>query len=189
MRATLAKDRVNVALMSLAPALRLMARNNRYANAELHGAVARLGAEWAAPGVNFFPSIRLTLEHILAVDLYYLDALEEGGLGPAAFAGAPRFEEPADLAAAQEAADMRLIAFCDGLEETDLARLVVTDRGERGRVEERIDALLLHLLLHDVHHRGQAHAMLAGTAVAPPQLDDFFLEFGRTEAAKRALAL
>jgi uncharacterized damage-inducible protein DinB len=27
-----------------------------------------------------------------------------------------------------------------------------------------------------VHHRGQAHAMLAGTSVAPPQLDEFFCE-------------
>lgn len=101
----------------------------------------------------------------------------------------PTFEDPALLAAAQEAADQRLIAFCDGLAEPDLARRVVTDRGERGRVEERVDALLLHLILHDVHHRGQAHAMLAGTPVPPPQLDDFFLDFGRTEPARRALAL
>lgn len=175
--------------MSLAPALRLMARNNRYANAELHGAVAKLGADWAAPGVSFFPSLRLTLEHIHAVDLYYLDALEEGGLGRAVFDPEPTFGGSAALAAAQEAADMRLIAFCDGLTEADLARLVVTDRGANGRMEERIDALLLHLMLHDVHHRGQAHAMLAGTPVAPPQLDDFFLEFGRTDPAKRALAI
>ncbi|MGL1143213.1 hypothetical protein ACSTLN_23785 [Vibrio parahaemolyticus] len=27
---------------------------------------------------------------------------------------------------------------------------------------------------HQIHHRGQAHAMLAGTPVAPPQLDEFF---------------
>jgi hypothetical protein len=25
-----------------------------------------------------------------------------------------------------------------------------------------------------VHHRGQAHAMLSGTSVSPPQLDEFF---------------
>jgi uncharacterized damage-inducible protein DinB len=34
---------------------------------------------------------------------------------------------------------------------------------------------LLHLFQHQIHHRGQAHAMLAGTNVAPPQLDEFFL--------------
>ena len=34
--------------------------------------------------------------------------------------------------------------------------------------------LLAHLFQHQIHHRGQAHAMLAGTAVKPPQLDEFF---------------
>ncbi|MES2960433.1 MAG: damage-inducible protein DinB, partial [Pseudomonadota bacterium] len=28
---------------------------------------------------------------------------------------------------------------------------------------------------HQTHHRGQAHAMLAGTSIAPPQLDEFML--------------
>jgi hypothetical protein len=28
---------------------------------------------------------------------------------------------------------------------------------------------------HGVHHRGQAHAMLVGTAVTPPQLDEFVM--------------
>ena len=27
---------------------------------------------------------------------------------------------------------------------------------------------------HQIHHRGQAHAMLSDTGVAPPQLDEFF---------------
>jgi uncharacterized damage-inducible protein DinB len=35
--------------------------------------------------------------------------------------------------------------------------------------------VLAHLFQHDIHHRGQVHAMLAGTALAPPQLDEFFL--------------
>jgi uncharacterized damage-inducible protein DinB len=40
--------------------------------------------------------------------------------------------------------------------------------------EERRDRLLMHLFQHQIHHRGQAHAMLSGTAVKPPQLDEFF---------------
>jgi hypothetical protein len=35
--------------------------------------------------------------------------------------------------------------------------------------------VLAHLFEHQIHHRGQAHAMLAGTAAKPPQLDEFFL--------------
>ena len=38
----------------------------------------------------------------------------------------------------------------------------------------RLTRLLAHLFQHQIHHRGQAHAMLAGTSVAPPQLDEFF---------------
>ncbi|OYX00023.1 MAG: damage-inducible protein DinB, partial [Bosea sp. 32-68-6] len=40
--------------------------------------------------------------------------------------------------------------------------------------EQRLDRLLLHLFQHQIHHRGQAHVMLSGTSVAPPQLDEFF---------------
>ena len=40
---------------------------------------------------------------------------------------------------------------------------------------DRTDRVLAHLFMHQVHHRGQAHAMLAGTRIAPPQLDDFLL--------------
>jgi hypothetical protein len=39
---------------------------------------------------------------------------------------------------------------------------------------EPLPRLLEHLFQHQVHHRGQAHAMLSGTRVAPPQLDEFF---------------
>ena len=48
------------------------------------------------------------------------------------------------------------------------------NRGDAGIQVERRDRLLLHLFQHQIHHRGQAHAMLAGTTVAPPQLDEFF---------------
>ncbi|TIO72591.1 MAG: damage-inducible protein DinB, partial [Mesorhizobium sp.] len=30
---------------------------------------------------------------------------------------------------------------------------------------------------HDIHHRGQVHAMLSGTSVSPPQLDEFLLDY------------
>ena len=40
---------------------------------------------------------------------------------------------------------------------------------------EKVGDILAHLFVHQIHHRGQAHAMLSGTKVAPPQLDEFFL--------------
>ena len=35
--------------------------------------------------------------------------------------------------------------------------------------------MLEHLFQHQIHHRGQAHAMLSSTSIKPPQLDEFFL--------------
>lgn len=161
-----------------------MAANNTWANRRLQAAAKALEPnEFSAPRSGFFPSLRETLGHILHVDLYYLDALEEGGLGAALRRD---FVPPRDaeaLAAEQEKADERLVAFCDRLAPQDLERRVVTDRGGKGRYEERIDHLLAHLFQHQIHHRGQAHAMLSDTSGAPPQLDEFFLDYERAPDA------
>jgi uncharacterized damage-inducible protein DinB len=69
--------------------------------------------------------------------------------------------------------DRRLIAFVECLGAADLDRVVNVNRGSRIQ-HERMDRLLLHLFQHQIHHRGQAHAMLSATAVRPPQLDEFF---------------
>ncbi|CAN5796250.1 DinB family protein [soil metagenome] len=165
---------------------RAMARNNAWANARLLEAVEALGPDgFAAARTSFFPSLRATLNHSHAVDQYYIDALEQAGIGRAAYRNAPDFAEPAALRAAQAACDARLVAFCDRLTGPDLDRSVPTDRGPV-TIPERVDALLAHLFQHQIHHRGQAHAMLAGTSVPPPQLDEFFLDFDRHPSAAAA---
>ncbi|CAN0653756.1 DinB family protein [Nitratireductor aquimarinus] len=165
-------------MSAFADHMRRMAGNNRWSNDRLYQAVLALepGA-FDAPRTGFFPSIAETLNHILEVDRYYLDALEEGGIGVAIFAAFRPFDDPAALAAAQAVEDERLIAFCAGLNDADMERRVVSDRGEAGRFPERVDDLLAHLFVHQTHHRGQVHAMLSGTSVKPPQLDEFFLDF------------
>ena len=56
-------------------------------------------------------------------------------------------------------------------------------------IPERIGDILAHVFLHDIHHRGQVHAMLSGTSVAPPQLDEFLLDYDReAERARRGRA-
>ena len=56
----------------------------------------------------------------------------------------------------------------------DLEKAVKLERDDHVQVET-VGRVLLHLFEHQIHHRGQVHAMLAGTAVKPPQLDEFFL--------------
>ncbi len=177
--------------MSLALHFRKAARNNAWSNDRLLRACAELSDdEFQARRTSFFPSLHETLNHNLAVDLYYLDMLEEGGVGLAIFDGIRPLAAP-ELRTTQLASDRRLIAFCDAQDEARLSRLVPTDRGEDGMVPERVDDLLGHLFQHQIHHRGQAHAMLAGTRIAPPQLDEYFLAFdaGRRAADLAALGL
>lgn len=154
---------------------RQLARNARLANARLHRACLALQpGEWEAARVSFFPSLKATLNHIFIVDRYYLDAAQGGSLGLAAWEEEEPFATIADLADAQAALDRQAVALCEGLQPRDLGRevrLIRTDRVQR----ERLDDVLMHLFLHDQHHRGQVHAMLSGSSVAPPQLDEFFM--------------
>lgn len=155
-------------------AMRAMAYNNAWANHRLQEACARLSqAEFEAPRTGFFPSLKATLNHILIIDWFYVDALEGGSLGPAAWSNQLPCATMAELTNEQAAVDRRLIAFCEGLSETALAGISRVHRGDRVQ-EERTDRLLLHLFQHQVHHRGQAHAMLSATSVRPPQLDEFY---------------
>lgn len=171
---------------------RKMAHNNAWANWRLLSACARLSDEaFRATRTSFFPSLHETLNHNLMVDLYYIDALERGGLGRQIFARFVPVDTAAGLMEAQAVADRRLIAVCDGLTDASLDTTVTTDRGENGAIEERIDDLLAHLFQHQIHHRGQAHAMLAGTDIPPPQLDEYFLLYDsqRTRDELRRLDL
>ena len=168
------------------------AYNNAWANHRLHGACAHLTqAEFEAARVGFFPSIRATLNHLLTVDGYYIDAIERSLRGDPPNLDFMRFFEPevpfaggAELAAGQRASDRRLIALCVPLDAQRLAQLIGVPR--RAQVEhEPLHRLLAHLFEHQTHHRGQAHGMLSGTAVVPPQLDEFFCS-GPGDTARRA---
>jgi len=155
---------------------RAMARNNAWANHRLLAACAKLSdAEFQATRVSFFPSLMLTLNHILYVDWFYVDALEGGMLGPKAWTDETPCPTIAKLMPAQREVDQRLIAFCDGIDAAGLGTETRMNRGDHIQTD-RTDRVLLHLFEHQIHHRGQAHAMLAGTSVKPPQLDEFFMQ-------------
>ncbi|MEO6278300.1 DinB family protein [Roseateles sp.] len=154
------------------------ARANRLANRRLLGAVATLpDAEFHAPRTSFFPSLARTLNHVLNVDHYYIAALHGDVTMRSIWASYVPATTALELAARQDESDERLVAFCAALQPGDDERIVAFDRGagiEAGP-REPLGRVLAHLFMHQTHHRGQAHAMLAGTAVKPPQLDDFIL--------------
>jgi len=154
---------------------RKLAYNNALANIRLHRACAALQpGEFEAKRTSFFPSIKSTLNHILTVDWFYVDALEGGTLGLRAFDIEEPFDKLEDLSRQQADADRRLVVLCEGLTPETATRTVAIQRSDRIQ-RERADDVLSHVLQHQTHHRGQVHAMLAGTSVAPPQLDEFIV--------------
>ena len=133
-----------------------------------------------APRVSFFPSLKATLNHNLTVDWYYVDAFERFIRGQPVNPDPGRFYEPEEpfaicreLHTAQRDVDRRLVDACATLTEAQLELPVAVPRS-KGVVHETVTRFLAHLFQHQIHHRGQAHAMLAGTHVKPPQLDEFF---------------
>ncbi|MGK5080977.1 DinB family protein [Janthinobacterium sp. HLX7-2] len=171
------------------------AYNNAWANHRLLQACGLLSpAEFQATRTSFFPTIQFTLNHILTCDWFYLDALERELRGEAPhpdcyvfFEQDEPFTDCAALQLAQRASDTRLIAHCRSLCDADLARPVTILR-DTPQVDTRL-RMLAHLFQHQIHHRGQVHAMLAGTRIEAPQLDEFFCASEADERARDFLEL
>ncbi|APX12651.1 DinB family protein [Tateyamaria omphalii] len=161
------------------------AYNNAWSNYRLHRACGGLTAkELTQARPSFFGSIIATLNHILIVDWFYVSALEGACIGSAAFdPEVPHPELPA-LRAAQREVDRRLIAVTEDATLSDPLRIVRMLR-DSGVQEERFDRTFLHLIQHQIHHRGQVHALLSMTTTAPPQLDEFYMAWD-AEARLRA---
>lgn len=165
--------------MSAATYFRAQACNNAWANHRLLCACEALSAEeLSAERTSFFPSIIHTLNHILTVDWFYVSGLEGASVGASAFEPEIPYPDITDLVLEQRAVDRRLIGFCDALDDGGLESSADLIRQDWVQTE-RVDRILLHLFQHQIHHRGQVHAMLSGTGVEPPQLDEFFLDHAR----------
>jgi uncharacterized damage-inducible protein DinB len=161
----------------LAASLRLQAHANRLANHRLHAAMAPLTrTELQAPRTSFFPSLMATLNHLLQVDQYYLDCLHGVPDADQSWARREVFADLAALAQAQRVSDERLIAYCGGLRDANHCTARVAMPRGQGRIQtDGVCHVLAHLFMHQTHHRGQLHAMLSGTGVPPPQLDEFLM--------------
>ncbi|MEL7392456.1 MAG: DinB family protein [Pseudomonadota bacterium] len=153
---------------------RSLAYNNAWANHRLLKACSRLSQdEFTAPRTGFFGSIRATLNHNLIIDRFYVDAMEGGDLGPSAWSDREPCATVPALHLEQRKVDERLITIVETTKPAEPRRIVEIHREDRVQ-REHLDRLLLHLFQHQIHHRGQAHSMMSGTSVAPPQLDEFF---------------
>ncbi|MBL9035047.1 MAG: damage-inducible protein DinB [Rhodospirillaceae bacterium] len=172
--------------MGMKAHFRRLAAYNRWANEKIYDAVGSLPARaFAAPRVGFFPSLARTLNHILVGDSFWMGRLDGSGTPP----GLTRLdqilhEEFAALRAARAAMDQRIVAFVDGLSEQRIGETLVYKTTTGVAQETPVDQVLTHVFNHQTHHRGQAHAMLSSTEVAPPPLDLIYFLREHPEVAR-----
>jgi len=162
--------------LSIARVLSVQAHANRLANRRLQAALANLStSELHSKRTSFFPTLIGTLNHLLAVDRYYIAALHGEPEMVESYKRFAPHDELASYAAAQDASDNKLVAFCDKLDDAGANAVVHMLHGPDPTTNDLACLVLQHLFMHQTHHRGQVHSMLSGTHVKPPQLDEFIL--------------
>ena len=158
---------------------------NAWANRRLYDAAAQLSdAEYRADKGAFFKSMHGTLNHLLTTDWVWMHRFTGQGASPTGL-DEIQHEHLADLRAAREAEDRRIIAYIDGLSEEQLKGVIRYRRVSTP--EEFVQPLapaLAHWFNHQTHHRGQAHMILTSLGTAPPELD--LLYFQRLSDAGQA---
>lgn len=155
--------------------LPLMARFNRWANSRIYACVAGLDEEaYRRDRGAFFGSIHHTLNHLLVVDRLWTARIQDRESGIESL-DQILFDDFESLKAAREEDDDKFIALVDRLSDAELEapvryRRIIGD----GLEEARAGHILITLLNHQTHHRGQVHAMLTQAGVTPPPLDVIF---------------
>ena len=150
----------------------LLARYNAWANARIYEAAAALSdADYRADRGAFFKSVHGTLNHLLVGDRIWMRRFTGAGDAPNRL-DAILFEDFADLRAARDREDERIVAYVDSLGEEAPQGLIryrtITNPTD---VEQPLAPALLHFFNHQTHHRGQVHALLTGLTGAAPSLD------------------
>src|SRR5947207_8767188 len=160
------------------------ARYNDWANRRLYDAAGTLSdADYRADRGAFFKSMHGTLNHLLTADWVWMHRFIGQGPSPTRL-DAIQHERLADLRAAREAEDRRIIAYVDGLNDQQLRGTIRYRRvSTPEEFEQPLAPALAHFFNHQTHHRGQAHTILCSFGRRGLVLD--LLAFQReTEAAK-----
>ncbi|WP_201860643.1 DinB family protein [Microvirga soli] len=150
----------------------MMAGYNAWCNERLYEVAAQLSeADYRADRGAFFKSVHGTLNHILVADRIWMRRFTGEGEAPNRL-DAILFESFAELRAAREKEDARIVAYIDRLSDADLAgrfryRTITNPKD----VEQPLAPALMHFFNHQTHHRGQVHCLLTGLGRESPALD------------------
>ena len=158
---------------------------NAWANRRLYEASASLSdAEYRADKGAFFKSMHGTLNHLLATDRIWMKRFTGEGEAPDRLDAIVQ-ERLADLRAAREAEDRRIVAYIDSLDEARLAGVIRYRRvSSPEEFVQKLAPALAHWFNHQTHHRGHAHMILTSLGKTAPELD--LLYYQREVEAGRA---
>jgi uncharacterized damage-inducible protein DinB len=158
---------------------------NAWANRRLYDAAASLSdAEYRIDKGAFFKSMHGTLNHLLATDRIWMKRFTGEGEAPDRLDAIVQ-ERLADLRAAREAEDRRIVAYIGSLDEARLAGVIRYRRvSSPEEFVQKLAPALAHWFNHQTHHRGHAHMILTSLGKTAPELD--LLYYQREVEAGRA---
>lgn len=153
------------------------AHYNAWANRRIYDAAASLSdADYRADRGVFFRSMHGTLNHMLTADWVWMHRFTGEGPSPTRL-DAIQHERLADLRAAREAEDRRIVAYVEGLDDGRLAGTISYRRvSTPDAFVQALMPALAHFFNHQTHHRGQAHSVLCGLGHRDLPLDLLFYQ-------------
>ncbi|HEX2723883.1 MAG TPA: DinB family protein [Gemmatimonadaceae bacterium] len=145
---------------------------NRWAHERCLAAAAELNSEEYGRGLpGSFPSLRATLEHLLAAEVVWLSRWEGHSLGdPPDYGGC---KDVGSLTSLWNSFWNRQRSFLEALTEDDLGRLVgIRTRSGIETVQPLADTMI-HVVNHSTYHRGQVATQMRQLGTAAPSTDYF----------------
>src|ERR1700744_2127618 len=151
---------------------RQLADYNHWANLRIYGAALEMPEEqYRLPTGIFFGSLHGTLNHLLLADRIWLKRLTGTGEHPDRL-DTIRYDDRQQLLRARLTEDTRLKDVVGGYDEADLSRIVSYKTTSGRPYSQKMQDILLHILNHKTHHRGQAHACFSIVAGREPPTPD-----------------
>ena len=159
--------------MSEKSQLILMAKYNQLMNQRLLTAASQLSPDSLAEDKGaFFKSVIVSLNHILIGDLLWLSRFANH---PSAYVTLkPLFKRKhpssldeilyanlSDFTKEREQIDSIIIEWCNEIIEDDLDKPLRHKNFKEVEFNKRLGDLILHLFLHQIHHRGQVTTLLS----------------------------
>jgi uncharacterized damage-inducible protein DinB len=145
-----------------------LAQYNRWANRRFYDDAASLpDAERKRPIGLFFGSVHGTLNHLLVADSIWMRRMTGEGPQPERL-NQILHEDFAELRAAREQADERILGFVTALDDAGYERVLEYQNSSGRTFQQKLGPALMHFFNHQTHHRGQAHAGLTILGIREP---------------------